>query len=88
LLISTSYILLPPELIKTIISTNGEVVAFNNELYLWSQPEHALEMEKFLKERLPGFQQTLLLLSQRMSEISGKYNSDNYVEPEAPTIVR
>lgn len=86
LLISTSYVLLPEELLNNIISTNGGILSINNRLNLWSQHSYSEGVEKFLKENLPTFKELLLLLSQKIYKIKIQYANDNYIEPHMPTM--
>ena len=83
---ATSYIILPLELLKTIISIDDSIRAINHDLNLWSQKAYAKQIEKVLKENLPNFKEALMSLSERIYEVTIKYENDNYIEPEIPTI--
>ena len=87
LLLSTSYLLLPQELLRAVKLINEEMRLINVRLDLWGQSDFTQEVEKTLKNGLPTTKSHLASLLEEMGKIRTDYANDNYQEPKEPIIL-
>ncbi len=87
LLLSTSYITLPQQLLADIKTANDTIMMLNTNLELWRQKEFTKTVETNLKANLPKVKEAWSLLLQEIGKVLIDYRNDNYVEPETPPIL-
>ncbi len=87
LLLSTSYIVLPQELLKSVRGLSESIELLNISLELWTNPRFEKEVEKKLKQALPNFEKVLVNLLGIMNKVRTDYANDNYQEPKEPIIL-
>ena len=81
LLLSTSYITLPQQLLTDIKTANDTLMVLNTYLESWRQKEFTKPVETNLKANLPEVKEAWSLLLQEIGKVLIDYRNDNYVEP-------
>ncbi len=87
LLISTSYIILPKELLDHVKYINEGIQLANGHLDLWGQTAFTKEIEKALKKHLPEMKKQLTSLLEAIGKLRLDYMNDNYQEPRMPPVI-
>jgi len=87
LLLSTSYIILPEDLLDNIKWINEQIVPFNSRLELWREWGFAEEIEKAFEKQIPQFKEILTSALKDLAKVEIDYQNDNYREPKEPTIL-
>lgn len=87
LLQSTSYIILPDDLLGKIISINERIGIVNRRLDLWGAEHFAESVEKKLSEQLPSLRELMESVMKDISKLVNKYENENYQEPKELTVL-
>ncbi len=87
LLFSTSYLILPQEVLTFAKLVNENMGLLNADLDLWGQPAFTQQVEKKLKEVLPVTKKQFASLLEKICELRADYVNDNYQEPTMPPII-
>jgi hypothetical protein len=87
LLLSTSYIMLPQQLLKQIMEVNNKIRVTNSTLDFWRQTDFKKAVEERLDNTLPELKEGLASLLREINKLRVDYVNDNYVEPRMPTIM-
>ncbi len=87
LLVSSSYINLPQQLLVLVKEINARIRITNSRLDLWPHERFEEPVEKNLKENLPNLKEVLISLMKAIGKVKIDYSNDNYREPEVPPII-
>lgn len=86
LLLSTSYLAFPQELLTYMNSVNEQIRVMNGRLDLWGQESFTKNVEETLKAGLPQAKERFVYLLKEITKVNRDYTNDNYQEPKEPVI--
>ena len=87
LLLSTSYIVLPQKLLRSVRGLSESIELLNISLELWTNPRFEKTIEEKLKQVLPGFEKVLVDFLRITNKVRTDYANDNYQEPKETVIL-
>jgi len=87
LLVSTSYIMLPKNLLSTLDIIDQRIRLLNSRLDLWREVGFGESVEKGLMQELLPFNADLISAMKDFAKLENDYENDNYREPKVPTIL-